>query len=155
MGFGAGLDYGGLGIRAEFQPHKNIGLFGGFGYNLADPAYNAGFNVKLLPDKRVVPILTAMYGYNAVIKLKYGPYNADAKSYYGPTVGAGCEVYEKNNKNKWLFEILVPFRSAEFHDRYNSLKDAGYEFNPGILPVSFTIGYNFSVSSSAGKAKSN
>lgn len=153
FGFGGGLDYGGLGVRAEFQPQQAVGFFAGFGYNLADPAYNTGLVVKLRPGQRIVPTVTAMYGYNAVIKLKYGPYNADAKSYYGPSVGAGCELYNKNKNNKWLFEVLVPFRSAEFRERYNDLKDGGVRFSPGILPVSFTIGYNFSVSSSPSKAK--
>jgi hypothetical protein len=36
FGPGIGLDYGGFGIRGEIQPHKNIGIFIGSGYNLAE-----------------------------------------------------------------------------------------------------------------------
>src|SRR5687768_14823901 len=70
FGLGAGFDYGGLGLKAEFLPAKWIGIFAGGGYNLADPAFNVGFSLKALPDKRVNPMFMAMYGYNAAIRIK-------------------------------------------------------------------------------------
>ena len=146
FGIGAGLDYGGLGIRMEYQPIEKLGIFGGVGYNLADPGINGGLSYKILTGKRVKPIITAMYGYNGVIKIKYAFGGVDGKSYYGPSIGAGCEIYNVKGNNKLLLEILVPFRNSEFHDRYDSLKEAGYKFESGILPVTFTIGYNFSAS---------
>ena len=157
FGIGGGLDYGGLGIRAEFQPVNSVGIFGGFGYNLADPSYNVGLSCKLLHGKRITPTITAMYGYNAAIRIKYGYGMVDASSYYGPSVGAGCELYDENKKNKWVLEIFVPFRSSEFHNRYRELKDAGYKFTPDMLPVTFAIGYNFSVTGKTNKriSKSN
>lgn len=132
FGFGGGLDYGGFGIRAEVQPHKNLGFFGGVGYNLADPAYNVGASYKIGTFGRVQPIITAMYGYNAAEKIKYGWGAAYSKSYYGASVGAGCELYTHSLKNKWAFEVLLPFRDKAFKDRY-----------PDMLPVTFTVGYNF------------
>ena len=140
LGIGAGLDYGGLGIRAEFQPLKNIGIIGGLGYNLTEPAYNVGLSYKILPGKKVTPTIMAIYGYNAVIRVSY-PGLVDGRTYYGPSVGAGCEVFD--GRHKWTFEIFVPFRNSDFHDHYNELKDSGVEFKPSILPVTFTIGYNF------------
>ncbi len=147
FGIGGGLDYGGLGLRGELQPNKNISIFVGAGYNFAAPAFNAGASYKIVTGGRAQPFLTAMYGYNAVIKIK----NAFADDYYGFTTGVGCELYERDGKRKWLFELLIPFRRQEFHDQYQELKDFGYEFNPGILPVTFTIGYNFLVSSHSTK----
>ena len=147
FGIGGGLDYGGLGLRGELQPNKNIGIFVGAGYNFAAPAFNAGASYKIVTGGKAQPFLTAMYGYNAVIKIK----NAFADDYYGFTTGVGCELYERDGKRKWLFELLVPFRRQEFRDQYQELKDFGYEFNPGILPVTFTIGYNFLVSSHSTK----
>jgi hypothetical protein len=147
LGFGAGLDYGGLGLRGEYMANKAIGVFAGFGYNLADPAFNAGLSIKVLPGKKVVPVLTAMYGYNAVIKLKYDNGTSEGTSYYGPSVGVGCEFYDRSGRNKWLLEMFVPFRNSDFHNRYDELRDSGVEFNPDILPVTFTVGYNFSISS--------
>jgi len=145
LGIGAGLDYGGLGIKAEFQPIRHLGAFAGFGYNFASAAYNAGLSFKLLPGKKICPTLVAMYGYNAAIKLDYGNGERHAKTYYGPSVGAGIETLTRDGKKNWTFEIFVPFRSSAFHTEYDALKDAGVEFNPDILPVTFTIGYNFSI----------
>jgi len=124
IGIGAGLDYGGLGIRAEFQPVKNIGIIGGVGYNLVDPAYNVGLSFKVLPQKKITPVVTAIYGYNAVIKIKNPSSGGTfySKSFYGPSIGAGCELYNRSGKNKWAFEIFVPFRSSEFHDKHDELK---------------------------------
>lgn len=71
IGPGIGFDHGGIGVKAEFQPVKYVGIFAGAGYNLANVGVNAGIIYNVLPDKRVTPVITAMYGYNAVLKLKY------------------------------------------------------------------------------------
>jgi hypothetical protein len=147
LGIGAGLSYGGLGLRGEYMASKSLGVFAGVGYNLADPAFNAGVSLKILPGKRVVPLVTAMYGYNAALKVSYSDGSSESNTYYGPSIGAGCEFYDRSGRNKWLFELLVPFRNSDFHNRYDELKNMGVEFNPDILPVAFTIGYNFSISS--------
>ena len=147
FGFGAGIDYGGLGLRGEYLATKSLGIFAGFGYNLVDPAFNAGLSVKLLPGRKVVPIIIGTYGYNAVIKLKYGNGNSVGWTYYGPSFGAGCEILDRNGKNKFLLELFAPVRNSDFHKQYDDLKAQGVDFNPDILPVTFTIGYNFSVSS--------
>src|SRR5690349_17100641 len=65
LGIGLGLDYGGIGMKLEFLPIKALGLFGGFGYNLVQPTYNAGASLKLAPGKRGTPVISCMYGYNA------------------------------------------------------------------------------------------
>lgn len=138
FGIGAGLDYGGLGIRAEAQPVPSVGIFCGVGYNLLNPAFNAGASYKFLTNKRVQPILLAMYGYNGVIKVQSRyPY----KTYYGFSIGTGVEIYNKEKKNKLALEVLLPFR-PEFDKHLQDLKDGGYTF-PGVTKVTFTIGYNF------------
>lgn len=143
FGFGAGLDYGGFGLKAELLPVKWVGVFGGVGYNLNEPSYNAGISIKILPDKKVQPAVMAMYGYNGVIILKNR--NDVTKTYYGATVGAGCDIKYGTNGNKVSLALLVPFRSSEFHSSYNDLKDAGYKFKPDILPVAFSAGLNFAI----------
>jgi hypothetical protein len=147
FGLGAGLDYGGFGIKGEFQPVKSLGIFAGFGYNLADPAYNAGLSFKLAPEKRIVPTLVAMYGYNGALKVKYAFGSTFHKTYYGPSIGAGVELYSPDRKTNWTFELFLPFRSSAFHDQYDEFERDGVDFKTGILPVTITIGYNFSVSS--------
>ena len=148
FGIGLGLEYGGIGIQGEYLPSKYVGIFAGAGYNFLDPAFNLGVSAKLLPDNRFCPTLSIMYGYNAVLKMKnfMGGVMTDSKSYYGTTIGAGAELKSrKNNKGKLSFGIRVPARSEEFKDKYKKLKDAGYEFKPDILPVTFSIGYHWAI----------
>jgi hypothetical protein len=138
LGLGAGLDYGGIGIRASYAATKNINAFGGVGYNLVDPAYNAGVMYKFMPHKKISPTVLAMYGYNAAIKIT--DRRDLSNTYYGFTVGAGCHIKNRSLKNNWALEILLPFRNSAFTKDYNywesSLKNK-------ITPITVTIGYNF------------
>ena len=140
LGLGAGLDYGGIGLRASYAATKNISAFGGAGYNLLEPAYNIGMMYKFIPHKKISPTVLAMYGYNAVIKIT--DRRDLSKTYYGFTVGAGCHIKNRSLKNNWAFEILLPFRNSSFTKDYNywesSLKNK-------ILPVTITIGRNFAL----------
>lgn len=148
FGLGIGLDYGGIGIQAEFLPSKYVGLFAGAGYALIDPAFNAGISVKLSPGKKFCPTLVAMYGYNAVLIRKdlYGGMMANSDIYNGPTVGAGAELkIGKRKQNKFNFGIRLPIRNAQFQNDYEEMKDDGYDFNPDILPVTFSIGFHFGI----------
>ena len=149
FGLGIGLDYGGIGIQAEYLHSKYVGFFAGAGYALIDPAFNAGVSAKLLPDKKFCPTITAMYGYNAVIKLKdfTGATSSESKIYYGLTIGASGEIKTgKNNQNKLTAGIRLPFRNNEFHKDYDALKDAGYKFTPDFLPITFSVGISFGLS---------
>ena len=140
------FDYGGIGLKAEFLPIKWLGIFGGAGYNLVEPAYNIGLSFKALPDKKVTPTITAMYGYNAVIKI-IGVFGNEIRnqSYYGLSVGAGAEMKYGLKKNKLSLALLVPFRNAAFHQDYRIHKNNGTKFNPDILPVAITFGVNFAI----------
>lgn len=143
FGLGAGLDYGGIGIKAQFKPTESIGIFGGVGYNLYELGYNAGASYHLLTDKKVSPFFTAMYGYNGVIKIQN---RTDlSKAYFGPTIGVGCDIFNRLHRDKLTLELLVPFRSSEFKDHYDALKAAGVQFNNAPLPIAISIGYNFSI----------
>src|SRR5687768_8932303 len=89
FGFGMGISYGGFGGRLSVLPAKQVALFAAGGYNLNGFGYNLGAEVRLLPGKKVVPVLLAMYGYNGVIVVRGAEqYN---KTYYGPTMGGGVE----------------------------------------------------------------
>ncbi len=146
FGLGLGFDYGGIGLKAEYLPSKYIGLLVGFGYNLVDPAYNLGLSFKALPGKKVTPIIIAMYGYNAFIKIKNAAGNISySKTYYGATVGAGADIKFGRNSNKISLALLAPFRHSAFHNDYDGLKDAGYKFEQDILPVAFSVGVNFAI----------
>ena len=119
LGIGLGLDYGGIGLRSEFVITKNASIFGGAGYNLVNVAYNVGSIYNFLPYKRVCPTFLAMYGYNAAIK--FPEWQNRSKSYYGFTVGAGCQIKDRDFKNRWAIEILVPFRNNDFKNDLNKM----------------------------------
>lgn len=146
MGIGAGQEYGGLGLKAEYLAVPSLAVFLGFGYNLVTPAYNAGLSYKILPSKRITPTIQAMYGYNAAIKIKgiFGNSILE-KTYYGATFGAGLDFKARSGKSKFSFAVLVPLRNSDFNETYDRYKNNGYEFEPGILPVTFSFGFNFPV----------
>ncbi|MFN9329028.1 MAG: hypothetical protein ACK576_07085 [Cyclobacteriaceae bacterium] len=134
------LSYGGFGGRVNVQATPVLGIMFGGGYNLAGFGYNVGLNARLSPDKRVVPVLLAMYGYNAVIRVTG---SLDVREiYYGPSFGAGVQFKSrKNPKNFFNMELLVPMRPSEYENDLNALKSIGIQFTEP-LPVSFSFGYH-------------
>lgn len=142
-GIGLGQDYGGIGGRLTVLPNKHFGLFFGGGYAFAGFGYNVGAMVIAVPDKKISPLFTFMYGYNAAIAVSgASQYN---KIYYGPTIGLGIRSLSSSNENNyWQFGLLIPFRSSEFTDDLNALKN-----NSSIVgvsepwPVTISIGYHF------------
>jgi hypothetical protein len=142
VGVGAGFDYGGFGVKLELVPAKHFGLFGGMGYNLHSIAWNLGGSYKLLPDKKVSPTLCAFYGYNGVLILKNGSNNYDGITSYGLTLGGGVDIKFGRKNNKLSFNLFLPFRSKEFMDSYESLKNQN-SYTTDLLPVTISIGYNF------------
>jgi hypothetical protein len=139
-GIGIGLDYGGFGARLAYLPEKHFALFGGLGYNLNSVGYNAGANIRLTPDKRVVPYLTGMYGYNAVM-IVTGALEKKT-TYYGPSAGAGIEIPSRGGRSFWNIELLAPFRPSAYQDDIDDLKTSGAKVTEA-LPVAICIGYHF------------
>ncbi len=139
-GFGIGLDYGGIGGRLTFAPAKYVALFGAIGYNFNGAGYNGGLIIRILPDGKVCPFISAMYGYNAVILID--GWDEANKTYYGVSFGTGIELRMRSG-NYWNFEMIIPARSQEFKDDFDALDQ-----NPGIeiqapFPVQISVGYNF------------
>lgn len=144
IGPGIGFDHGGIGAKAEFQPMKYIGIFAGAGYNLASVGANAGMICNLLPNRRATPVITAMYGYNAVMKVKYLN-GADYAVYNGLTVGAGVDFkLGRTEKSKINVSLLFPFRNAAFFKDYNNIRQNGV-IEQEIYPVAFSFGWNYNI----------
>lgn len=141
FGLGVGLDYGGIGGRLTYLPTPAVGLFGSLGYNFAGVGYNLGGVIRLAPDKRVVPGLYAMYGYNAALKIT-GSTQVN-KSYYGPSFGFGLEIKGRNSNQSHLnLELLVPIRPDAFQNDINMYNSMGANLTTPP-PVSVSIGYHF------------
>lgn len=144
-GFGLGLDYGGIGINLSVFPHRNIGIFGGTGFNFAGVSYNVGLKGRIMSKDRttrISPFFIAMYGYNAVIVV----FNSSSlnKTFFGPTAGIGIDLYSRNHKNYWTFGLLIPVRNQEVFDYIDYLEDdRGVEFGSELLPFSITLGFHF------------
>lgn len=144
IGIGVGLDYGGIGMRYTFMATPQLGLFGSLGYILVGPGFNVGLNYKFLTDKRVMPVIGAMYGYNAAIKVEgASEFN---EIYYGPSISLGVEVRaRKNESNFWNFELVVPFRSGKYQDDMDALQNNSSIVISEPLPIAFSIGYHFGI----------
>ncbi|MCO5241669.1 MAG: hypothetical protein M9904_16595 [Chitinophagaceae bacterium] len=144
VGPGFGFDHGGIGVKGEYQPVKYVGIFAGVGYNLATVGANGGVIYNMLPDKRVTPVITAMYGYNAVMKVKYLN-GTDYGVYNGLTIGAGADFkLGRSQRSKINVNLLVPFRNADFFREYNLIRQNG-TIKQDIVPIAFSFGWNFSI----------
>lgn len=141
FGVGFGLDYGGLGFRLTGHPNKAIGVFGSVGYAFAGVGFNGGLNVDFNPKGRAMGYITAMYGYNAALKITGATeFN---KLYYGPSFGLGIKLAGRRNDQNFLnFELLVPIRDDAFEQDSNYYRGLGVNL-PTLPPVAFSVGYHF------------
>lgn len=145
FGAGLGIPYGGIGFRVTVTLDKGQDVqpvgFLALGYALSGVGYNVGAAIRIRPEQRLVPVVSAMYGYNAAIKV-IGLSEYD-KVYYGPTFGVGMEIGVANEGAHIQLEINVPFRSRAFTEDLNALQR-----NPQVTglrdpsPLAFAIGYH-------------
>lgn len=144
LGLGFGLDHGGMGAKIEYLPVKNIGVFAGLGYNLAELGWNLGATYKIKTSERFSINPTAFYGYNGVLKVD-GASEYDMVS-HGLSVGLNLDFHVGKKDNKITAGIFVPFRSQKFNDNYDLVKDHPYiKMDSKLTPVTFSIGYNWKV----------
>lgn len=147
LGIGLGLDYGGLGGRLTFIPgdadKTSVGIFVAAGFALNGLGFNAGLNVRI-GEQRLVPTISAMYGYNGVIKVVGAPQYD--KTYYGPSLAIGFENKTRNSDDNHIHvELVIPFRSSAFENDIKALQNtAGIEINDPS-PVLISIGYHFKI----------
>jgi hypothetical protein len=140
LGFGLGVSYGGIGARLSYLPVSQVALFGAGGYNFNGFGYNVGAQFRLSTSKKAVPYAIAMYGYNGVIVVRGLEYSN--KTFYGMTAGGGVEIHQMNGQNFFTIELLYPFRSQEFWDSVEMLKNDPNIEMTGPLPVAFSFGYH-------------
>ena len=147
LGFGLGLDYGGVGAKFMAPVAKNVSVMAGVGYNFNDIGFNAGVTYYPLPpslEKTIRPMIVGMYGYNAVILTdsRKEPASIFNKTYYGPSLGAGVEYHPKSSDgNFFSIEVLFPFRPKKFDEKLDEAEALGV--NTMVYPVYISIGYHF------------
>ena len=146
IGFGLGLDYGGIGANFLYYATRNIGIFGGVGYNFDAVGVNTGIKFRIIKKKPTLnldPYILAMYGYNAAIIVKNS--NSQNKTFYGPTFGIGLDFRPKPlSMGYFSIALLIPIRKSEADDYISRLKRYNHvTFTNELLPIAISIGYRF------------
>jgi hypothetical protein len=147
--YGIGMEHGGLlGINLLWYPQKNIGVFGGGGFNFPGFGYNLGLKARYRKENQksnFSPYLMAMYGVNAGITIEnYEKYN---KKFIGTTFGAGIDFGPRIGKNGYFTAgILFPIRKDEVEEYVEFLKTRGFRFKNDFTPITFSFGLKFILS---------
>ena len=142
LGAGGGIDFGGFGTRVGLLVSDKFKIFGALGYNLLETDYNFGLLFRIAPSSQVCPYMGAMYGYNAVIKIKGDPENSH--TYYGLSWTIGTEYWLKRKPQFFSLGLILPWKSIKFRDDYLALSHSSniVTYN-NVLPVGISIGYHF------------
>ena len=146
VGFGFGLDYGGLiGGKICYSPIKHLGIFAAIGYHLISVGWQAGIAGYVLPrtTKRVFrPYAKVMYGSNRIIRVEgASQYNG---IYYGFTPGIGVEFrFGKIKKHGLNIDVNYPVESEKFKKDYDNIKHNTSIQITSYSPVTISLGYHF------------
>lgn len=147
LGLGLGLDYGGMpGVNLMYTPFRKAAFYLGVGNAFTGVGINGGATYRFQSnkrDRRVVPYITGMYGYNAIIQVVNE--RSLNKIFRGPTFGAGIELHRNPGRlNHWAFAILVPIRNQDVDEYINHLENFhGVEFTSELMPVLISVGYKY------------
>lgn len=138
LGFGLGLDYGGIGGNITAYPVKNIGLFVGVGSNIIGLGYNVGAKFRYVePSSILSPFVTIMYGYNTVVAVEDD--SSLNKTFYGMTYGLGVDFrLSKHSNNYFSVGVLLPQRGSEV-DKY--MDDNGIVLETDLPSYAVSLGY--------------
>ena len=114
------------------------------GYALAGIGYNAGVKNRFLKGETLskrTPFFTAIYGYNAAIKIKN--LSEKNKLFYGPSLGFGFDSKALGTSHTyWSFAVYYPFRSNEVTNYMDYLKKKyGVVFKSDLFPITLSISY--------------
>lgn len=144
VGFGLGMDYGGIGSSISYFLDPDIALFFAGGYALADFGYNIGAKYRVTSGTKpakFVPYVIGMYGYNAVVQVK--DKTEYSKVFYGVTFGVGVDFKPfRTGSGYWTFGLLVPIRGSKVDSYIDELKNEhGVKFDNDLFPVGLSVGY--------------
>lgn len=142
VGAGLGYEYGGIGFQASYAPIPYASIFAGIGTN-GGFGWNVGTAWHILPKTTRYmfrPFIEAMYGYNLVF-VTVGDYYS-VEQFYGPSVGAGCELRFGKSKRHGIDLVLLryAFWTQDAWDTYNN---ASADEKPALGPWGFSLGYHF------------
>ena len=140
IGAGAGFDYGGFGIKMNAYPNSYISLFGSTGHNTLQGTFNVGVTTRI-PKYDAVPFITAMYGYNGIVKV--AKEECFDETFFGYTVGAGMEFHLYEINSYLIFSILYPFHNEAYNEKIKRFsQDENFELKRVPLDISFSVGFH-------------
>ena len=143
IGVGIGLDYGGIGMNFTTYPIKNVGLFAGAGYNLADFAWNIGTKIRWVNNYQanyIVPSVSVMYGANAVIEIQDPRYGSSTyTSFNGVSLGGGIDICLLENKIIVSGALFHAFRD------YDYLKETYQVTRGDFSEILFSLGLKYGI----------
>jgi hypothetical protein len=139
VGFGFGLDYGGIGLKVSLFPAKPIGAFVGIGNNTLEPAFNVGIDWKFKYMKRTSGFLACMYGYNAITDINTGVGN-DHNTYYGLSAQVGARMRVWKMKNYLSLGAIVPITQDSKIKELKKLYGDDLDYAPVLLSIGFHFG---------------
>jgi hypothetical protein len=147
LGFGLGLDMGGIGAQLLVYPQRNFGLFLGGGYAVAGAGVNAGLKTRLLGPEHsspAIPFWLVMYGVNAgVVVSNATRFN---KTFNGITIGGGVDIRTgRKLRNYMAVAILVPFRTTEAKEYLGRFSQGNNKITQEWLPIALSIGYHINL----------
>jgi hypothetical protein len=139
IGVGAGLEYGGLGVRFSGPVSKHFALFAGTGYNFLDIALTGGVSYEPILEGTIRPEVVVMYGANAVITDSELLHPRFGRTYYGPSVGAGIHYHIGTNDNFVNLKAIFPFTSSEYQDALDE------DSNAKTIPFYVSVGFHMAI----------
>jgi hypothetical protein len=146
LGFGFGLDYGGIGVQIGLTAVKHLTFFASGGYYMFQGGWNVGVKTLLVAktSKHVFrPFLKGMYGCNSAIFVDGADeYN---KVYKGWTIGLGLELrFGKKNQAGFDFDLNVPLRTPDFWADWDVVKnDPRLDIIADPKAVAPSIGFHY------------
>ena len=148
LGFGLGMDMGGVGATVSISPHKNICLIGGAGVQLNGLCWNAGMKIRTIAMQKgedVLPYFIALYGVNTVYSVIGNP--SLNKTFNGLSAGIGVDIMANaKNHNYWSFAVIYPIRSKETVAYRTTLVASGNDwFYNKPLPITISVSYRFMI----------
>lgn len=146
LGFGLGLDYGGLpGGSLMYSPVRQLGFFSGIGNGFVGVSYCAGIKLKgsFGNNQGVVPFVSGMYGTNAVVRI-VDP-RPLSRIFSGVTIGGGLEIHLRpTSGNHFSCTVLFPIRKPAVGEYLDFLETRyGMIYTSKLRPVLLSIGYQY------------
>ena len=146
LGFGLGLDYGGLvGIKAAYiLPFRQVSVFGAAGVQLVGLSWNVGTTFRILPmnkSRTFRPNIKIMYGINCSTYVNGIDEYKDM--YTGWTPGIGAELrFGRMKSSGFDVDINIPIGSDAFNAQVDRMKNDPRLDYVISLPIAFSIGYH-------------